>query len=96
MDVLIELSLGSQLGQLRAAPVSLGKGVKKAILATYCADFDVDPYVEMFFFPSDTYKMILFDETGEVIWRRDLGPSVVPGIWFCPVLPFDLDGCLKR
>ncbi|MCW8132839.1 MAG: hypothetical protein KIS92_21005 [Planctomycetota bacterium] len=87
-----EIDLGSKIGQLRAAPVNLGPGAPKAVLAAYCADFDVDPYIEMFFFPSDTLKLALFTETGEVLWRRDLGRAVVPGMWFCPVFPFDLDG----
>jgi hypothetical protein len=89
---LLELSLGSPVGQLRAAPVELGPGAPRAMLAVYAADFDVDPYVEMFFFPTDTLKLALFTDTGEVLWRRDLGRGVVPGVWFCPVLPFDLDG----
>lgn len=82
--------LGSPIGQLRAAPVRLGE--ERAVLVVYGADFDVDPYVEMFFFPTDTLKMALLSASGEVVWRRDLGPGVVPGVWFCPVLPFDLDG----
>jgi hypothetical protein len=86
------LDLGSPIGQLRAVPVSLGAGGPHAVLAAYSADFDVDPYVEMFFFPSDTLKLVLFDLQGKVIWRRDLGPGVVPGMWFCPIMPFDLDG----
>jgi len=92
LEVLVEVALGSPIGQLRAAPVSLARGAPHAVLVTYCADFDVDPYVEMFFFPTDTLKMALFTEDGEVMWRRDLGKAVVPGGWFCPVLPFDLDG----
>lgn len=92
LDVLLEVSVGSPIGQFRAMPVSLGAGAPKAFLGVYCADFDDDPYVEMFFLPSDTLKMILVSESGEVLWRRDLGPGVVPGVWFCPVFPFDLDG----
>lgn len=89
---LMELSVGSTIGQLRAVPVSLGPNEPRAFLATYGADFDVDPYVEMFFYPTDTLKMILFTGSGEIIWRRDLGRGVVPGVWFCPVFAFDLDG----
>jgi len=92
IETLLELSLGSPIGQLRAAPVRLGPGGPRAIVAACCADFDVDPYVEMFFFPTDTLKLTVFTESGEVVWRRDLGRGVVPGVWFCPVLPFDLDG----
>jgi len=91
LEPLLKLSLHQQIGQLRAVPVCLGPNAPPAVLAAYCADFDVDPYVEMFFFPRDTLKMILFTTTGKILWRRDLGPGVVPGMWFCPFLPFDLD-----
>lgn len=87
-----EISLSQPLGQLRATPVRLGAEHPEAVLLTYGADFDVDPYVEMFFFPTGTLKMALVSTAGELLWKRDLGPSVVPGIWFCPVLAFDLDG----
>ncbi len=90
LRTVFELSLNSPVGQCRAMPVNLAG--QRAILAVYGADFDDDPYHEMFFYPTDTLKMILFDMQGEVLWRRDLGRGVVPGIWFCPVFPFDLDG----
>lgn len=86
-----ELDFGQQLGQLRAAPLTLADG-QQAIVAVYAADFDVDPYIEMFFFPTDTPKLAVFTATGELLWTRDLGRGVVPGMWFLPVLPFDLDG----
>jgi hypothetical protein len=92
LDALLEFSLGSPIGQLRAMPVHLGEGAPRALLLAYCADFDVDPYVEMFFFPTDTLKLVLVDEHGNALWRRDLGSAVVPGIWFCPLFPFDLNG----
>ena len=38
------------------------------------------------------HKFALFDETGKVHWKKNLGPGVIPGGWFTPVLPFDLDG----
>jgi hypothetical protein len=92
LDPLLEVSVDSPIGQFHAMPVALGPGAPSAFLGVYCADFDNDPYVEMFFFPTDTRKMILVTTEGEVLWRRDLGPGVVPGVWFCPVFPFDLDG----
>lgn len=88
----LKLSLGSPIGQLRAIPVSLGKNAPSAVLVIYCADFDVDPNRDMFFFPTDTLKMVLFTQNGEILWKRDLGKAVVPGVWFCPVFAFDLDG----
>jgi hypothetical protein len=85
------LDLGQKLGQLRAVPLRLGDG-RNAVAAVYAADFDVDPYIEMFFFPTDTPKLAVFTTEGQLLWRRDLGPGVVPGMWFLPLLAFDLDG----
>ncbi|MEJ2701116.1 MAG: hypothetical protein P8Z79_01610 [Sedimentisphaerales bacterium] len=92
LQSVLELRLGEPTGQLRAVPVDLGKGPPKAILAVHCPDAEVDPYVEMFFFPKGALKLTLFTMDGKILWRRDLGPGVVPGIWFTPVYPFDLDG----
>jgi hypothetical protein len=90
LEKVLELSLGQQLGQLRAIPVRTGGG-DATFLAIYAADFDVDPSVNMFFYPTDTLKMALFNSAGEILWKRELGKTVVPGIWFCPVYAFDLD-----
>src|SRR5690242_14345362 len=92
LEVLLELSVGGPLGQLRAVPVRLESGESPALLLIYSADFEDDPYEEMFFFPTDTLKLMLIRSTGEILWRRDLGRGVVPGMWFCPVFAFDLDG----
>ena len=92
LQIVTEVSLGCRVGQLHAVPVRLGSGAPRVFLAVHAADFDVDPYVAMFFFPTDTLKMTLFTEDGRILWQRDLGPGVVPGVWFCPVFAFDLDG----
>lgn len=92
LQIFAEVSLGQPIGQLRAVPVRLGSGGQPAVLAVYCANFDVDPYVEMFFFPTDTLKLALLTVDGKRLWQRDLGRGVVPGMWFCPVLAMDLDG----
>ena len=91
LQVLLEMSLESPLGQLRAVPVNLGEGYPQAILAAHSGDAEIDPYVGMFFFPKSTLKFTLFTVDGEILWQRDLGSSVIPGIWFTPFYPFDLD-----
>lgn len=88
---LLTADLGSPIRQMQAAPICLGAGAPRALMLAYAADFDVDPYIEMFFFPKDTRKIVVIDDTGRELWRRDLGPSVVPGTWFCPVYVCDLD-----
>src|SRR5687768_18478974 len=46
----------------------------------------------MFFYPKGTLRLSVVSPAGKTIWTRDLGRGVVPGMWFCPVVPFDLDG----
>jgi hypothetical protein len=92
LETFMELRLGSPAGQFRAVPVNLGRGAPPAFFAAYAADFDVDPWVEMFFFPTDTLKLTVFTAAGEVLWKKDLGRCVVPGMHFVPICAFDLDG----
>jgi hypothetical protein len=91
LAVLAEIDLGQPIGQLRAVPVELGPGKPKAVAALHAADAEIDPYIGMFFFPKSTLQLVVFDETGRVHWRRDLGPGVVPGVWFSPIFAWDLD-----
>jgi hypothetical protein len=90
LEAAVEFQLAAELGQLRAAPVQLGTG--RGLVLAYAADFDVDPYHEMFFYPKDTLKLAVVDLQGKKLWEKDLGRGMPPGIWFCPVFPFDLDG----
>jgi hypothetical protein len=87
-----EISLKQQIGQLRAVPVNLGLGQPKAFLLIYAEDAEIDPYVPMFFFPTGTNKLMLVTQEGEVLWQRDMGRGTIPGIWFFPVFPFDMNG----
>ncbi len=88
----VEVSLGTPLGQLRAVPLSLGRNAPPAVLLAYGPDVTVDPYHEMFFYPRGTLHFAVLDHRGRIRWKKDLGRGVVPGIWFTPVFPFDLDG----
>ncbi len=92
MQILLCLPLVQPVGQLRATPFRLTPDRPPAIPAAYASDFDVDPYHEMFFVPKETLKLIVFTTDCGIHWQRDLGLYVVPGMWFCPVSPFDLDG----
>jgi hypothetical protein len=92
LDILLEVDVGSTVGQLRAAPVRLGTG-QRAIMALYGADpRNIDPWIEGFYYPQDTLKMVVLTEEGEILWRRDLGRGVVPSSNFCPAYTMDLDG----
>ena len=71
-----EIDLGRAVRQCRAVPVKMGEDKPKAYLCAYSSDFDVDPYVEMFFFPEDTLHFMMICQTGEIIWEKDLGKGV--------------------
>ena len=90
LNIPLQVDLREPLGQLRASPIRLGCD-RGGLLLVHGPDRDVDPFVEMFFYPSGTLKMTLVDFSGRVLWQRDLGPGVVPGMWFCDFACADLD-----
>ena len=87
----IEFTLGQPMRQFRFLRVWTGPD-EPAFLVVHADCAGVDPYHRMFFYPTDTLKLSLYSPAGELLWRRDLGPGMVPGGWFCPVYAFDLDG----
>lgn len=87
-----DLDFGGPLGQFRSAPVELGDGAPRGFVAVYSEEGNIDPHHPNIRWPKDNLKLAVFDEIGKVHWRRELGRAVVPGTWYVPVLPFDLDG----
>ncbi|MEQ6119670.1 hypothetical protein [Reichenbachiella sp. MALMAid0571] len=90
LETIVEFSLGSKVGSLRAVPVQIAKG-KSAILMAYSADKDIDPWIEMFYPPTDKLKFALFNLEGKLLWKKELNNSTINGTWFTPIFPFDLD-----
>ena len=87
-----EFDLGMHLEQVRSVPVSLGEGMPEAVLFVYSSQGNLDPWPELFNYPKDTLKMALYTMDGIVMWKRDLGPGVIPGVWYAPFISFDMDG----
>lgn len=61
----------------------------------------IDPY-EKYWKPSpETYKIEAYLSDGTFLWRHDLGWAIERGIWYSPMVVYDLDGdgkaevCLK-
>ncbi len=42
--------------------------------------------------PTETYKIDAYNSKGEFLWRKDLGWNIVTGIWWSPMIVYDLDG----
>lgn len=91
LQPVMELQLTEKIGQLRAVPVKIGDKYPHAIAVMYSEEAEVDPWEGMFFFPKHTLKVAVITSDGKLLWEKDLGEGVVPGIWFSPVFAFDLD-----
>ena len=76
-----------------------GDGVYDYVIKTPNAN--IDPY-EKYWKPSpETYKIEAYLADGTFLWRYDMGWAIERGIWYSPLLAYDLDGdgkaevCLK-
>ena len=87
----MEIRLSDKIGQLRAVPVKIGNKYPHAIAVMYSEEAEVDPWEGMFFFPKHSLKLAVLTTSGKLLWKKDLGEGVVPGIWFSPLFAFDLD-----
>jgi rhamnogalacturonan endolyase len=57
-------------------------------------DFNTDPYQQPGYWKKseDTYKLEAYDHDGRFMWRYDMGWAIEEGIWYSPIVVFDLDG----
>lgn len=90
LSVVREFRVPGPIGQLRAIPVEIGND-SKGIFVAYSADKDIDPYIEMFYAPTDRVKFYCLGLDGALLWKKEARPCVINGIWFCPFFPFDMD-----
>ncbi len=62
---------------------------------------NVDPYVNYWKPSPGTYKIEAYRSDGTFLWRYDMGWAIEQGIWYSPMVVYDLDGdgcaevCLK-
>jgi rhamnogalacturonan endolyase len=57
-------------------------------------DFNTDPYQHPGYWKKseDTYKLEAYRHDGTLLWRYDMGWAIEEGIWYSPVVAYDLDG----
>lgn len=62
---------------------------------------NVDPYVKYWQRSPGTYKVEAYLADGTFLWRHDMGWAIEQGVWYSPMVVYDLDGdgcaevCLK-
>jgi hypothetical protein len=57
-------------------------------------DFNTDPYQQPGYWKKseDTYKLEAYRHDGMFLWRYDMGWAIEEGIWYSPIIVYDLDG----
>jgi|GEM_PF-3266558 len=57
-------------------------------------DFNTDPYQQPGYWKKseDTYKIEAYRHDGTFMWRYDMGWAIEEGIWYSPIVAYDLDG----
>jgi rhamnogalacturonan endolyase len=57
-------------------------------------DFNTDPYQQPGYWKKseDTYKIEAYRQDGAFLWRYDMGWAIEEGIWYSPIVVYDLDG----
>jgi len=57
-------------------------------------DFNTDPYQKSGYWKKsqDTYKLEAYRHDGTFMWRYDMGWAIEEGIWYSPIIAYDLDG----
>lgn len=57
-------------------------------------DFNVDPYEAPGYWKKseDTYKIEAYRDDGGFMWRYDMGWAIEEGIWYSPIVVYDIDG----
>jgi rhamnogalacturonan endolyase len=57
-------------------------------------DFNTDPYQQPGYWKKseDTYKLEAYRHDGTFLWRYDMGWAIEAGIWYSPIVVYDLDG----
>lgn len=57
-------------------------------------DFNTDPYQQQGYWKKSetTYKLEAYRHDGTFLWRHDMGWAIEAGIWYSPIVVYDLDG----
>ncbi|MFC1716462.1 nitrilase-related carbon-nitrogen hydrolase [Candidatus Poribacteria bacterium] len=57
-------------------------------------NFNTDPYQHPGYWKKseDTYKIEAYRQDGTFMWRYDMGWAIEEGIWYSPIVVYDLDG----
>jgi len=82
-------------GDYRAQKVGLGDfdGDGRLDYLVKQPNFNTDPYQQPGYWKrsEDTYKLEAYRHDGALLWRYDMGWAIEEGIWYSPIVVYDLD-----
>lgn len=87
---LMEYNLGAKPKQVRACEVDLG--YEKGMLFVWSEHQSCDPWDANYTSPQYPLHFSMYGAQGQLLWKKDLGMGVPPGVWFCPFIAHDMDG----
>jgi len=86
-------------GQYRAQKVGLADldGDGRLDYLVKQPDFNTDPYQQPGYWKKSegTYLIEAYRHDGRFLWKHDMGWSIEQGIWYSPIVAYDLDGDAK-
>lgn len=91
IEEVLNLDLGSPTLQYKVMPAQLGGG-KQGFAAFYAACYDVDVHYSMFVVPSDKLHAVVFDDTGHILWKKDLAIWPSAALYCFTLIDMDGDG----
>jgi hypothetical protein len=75
LECIIEFNLGQEVGTVRSVPVQISD-TETALLFIYSRDKEIDPYIEMFYPPTDPVKLALYSLEGKLLWKKRVRPII--------------------
>ena len=82
-------NLGMQYNHAQVATGDLNGDGELEVVIKHTNNWDIDPSVIEP--PKDTYKISAFQFNGKHLWTIDLGWGIVPGVFYSPLVIWDID-----
>jgi hypothetical protein len=84
--------LGMEYGHVQLTTGDLTGDGELEVLIKHTNNWDVDPWDQAWEPSKDTYKVSAYKANGELLWRIDLGWGIEAGVFYSPIVVWDIDG----
>jgi len=81
LEPVLDFDMRHPLYAFRTVPIRIGHD-KKTFLSFYSANHSIDASPGMFTYPTDNHRIVVWSETGEIIWKQALHMGNIPSMAF--------------